>query len=64
VRGEGTHRFASDQTKAIQSGVSPIPRQPPHSKTAAEHVKRLIQAGDLDRVSAFLEEVKQDGVAV
>ena len=27
----------------------------------AEHLKRLTHEGDLDRVSAFLEEVKEKG---
>jgi len=34
VRGEGTHRFGSDHPQTNQSGVSPVPRQPPHSKTS------------------------------
>src|ERR1017187_5579455 len=34
VRGEGIHRFRFGPPQAIQSGVSPVPRQPPHSKTS------------------------------
>jgi hypothetical protein len=30
-------------------------------RKAAEHLKRLIHDGDLDRVSVFLEEVKAKG---
>ena len=33
VRGEGTHRFGLGPLRLAQSGVSPVPRQPPHSKT-------------------------------
>src|SRR5688572_10565675 len=33
VRGEGTHRFGLNARQEFQSGVSPVPRQPPHSKT-------------------------------
>ncbi len=33
VRGEGTHRFGLDAQPISESGVSPVPRQPPHSKT-------------------------------
>src|SRR5688572_7334338 len=33
VRGEGTHRFGLNARPEFQSGVSPVPRQPPHSKT-------------------------------
>ncbi len=36
VRGEGTHRFRFDPPQASQSGVSPVPRQPPHSKTSRQ----------------------------
>ena len=36
VRGEGTHRFRFDPPQACQSGVSPVPRQPPHSKTSRQ----------------------------
>jgi hypothetical protein len=36
VRGEGTHRFRFGPPQAIQSGVSPVPRQPPHSKTSRQ----------------------------
>ena len=36
VRGEGTHRFPLDPPQTIQSGVSPVPRQPPHSKTSRQ----------------------------
>jgi hypothetical protein len=35
VRGEGTHRFGFGLPPAGQSGVSPVPRQPPHSKRFA-----------------------------
>jgi len=31
VRGEGTHRFRFSPPRVCQSGVSPVPRQPPHS---------------------------------
>ena len=30
-------------------------------RMAAEHLKRLIHEGDLDRVGAFLDEVKSKG---
>ena len=33
VRGEGTRRFRRERTVRIESGVSPVPRQPPQSKT-------------------------------
>ncbi len=33
ARGEGTHRFGWGGAQPSQSGVSPVPRQPPHSKT-------------------------------
>ena len=33
MRGEGTHRFGLPGGDPRQSGVSPVPRQPPHSKT-------------------------------
>jgi hypothetical protein len=33
--GEGTHRFRFDPPQAIQSGVSPVPRQPPHFRGIA-----------------------------
>ena len=36
VRGEGIHRFRFGPPQAIQSGVSPVPRQPPHSKTSRQ----------------------------
>ena len=36
VRGEGTHRFHFGPPQASQSGVSPVPRQPPHSKTSRQ----------------------------
>ena len=36
LRGEGTHRFRFDPPPASQSGVSPVPRQPPHSKTSRQ----------------------------
>ena len=36
MRGEGTHRFRFDPPQAIQSGVSPVPRQPPHPKTSRQ----------------------------
>ena len=36
LRGEGTHRFRFNPPQAIQSGVSPVPRQPPHPKTSRQ----------------------------
>jgi len=33
VRGEGTHRFGLNASHEFESGVSPVTRQPPHSKT-------------------------------
>ena len=36
VRGEGTHRFGLGRRCRYQSGVSPVPRQPPHSKTSRQ----------------------------
>jgi hypothetical protein len=36
LRGEGTHRFRFNPPQAIQSGVSPVPRQPPHCNTSRQ----------------------------
>jgi len=33
VGGEGTHRFCLGRAAPSQSGASPVPRRPPHSKT-------------------------------
>jgi len=35
VRGEGTRRFSSARVQMEESGVSPVPRQPPQSKPLA-----------------------------
>ena len=35
VRGEDAHRFGNGGSQTSESGVSPVPRQPPHSKTLA-----------------------------
>ena len=34
VRGGGAHRFGNGHASSTESGVSPVPRQPPHSKTS------------------------------
>ena len=37
MRVGGTHRFGLRAGRDFQSGVSPVPRQPPHSKTLARY---------------------------
>ena len=64
VRGEGTHRFGSGDPQTIQSGVSPVPRQPPHSKISRRSgrfmespLSRLRMHWDHERVR-FMERIR------
>ncbi len=46
VRGKGTHRFpevGNIERGWTQSGVSPVPRQPPHSKTLRRFERRVCE---------------------
>jgi len=45
----------------LKKAMEPLEKNGDASRKAAEYLKRLIHAGDLDRVSAFLERVKQEG---
>ena len=44
VRGEGTHRFGSAHWAPSESGVSPVPRQPPQSKTLTRQFATFLLA--------------------
>jgi hypothetical protein len=63
-----TSQTPSPQSKTWRSFTDPSQRHgfstAPATRIAAEHLKRLIHEGDLDRVSAFLEQVKQQGSVV
>ena len=48
----------------LKKAIEPLENNGDSARKAAEHLKRLIHAGDLDRVSAFLEQVKQAGGVV
>jgi signal transduction histidine kinase/DNA-binding NarL/FixJ family response regulator len=46
---------------ALKKAMEPLERDGESGRKAAAALKRLIQAGDMDRVSEFLEKVNQDG---
>jgi len=46
---------------ALKKAIEPLENNGEAGRKAAEVLKRLIQAGDLDRVGEFLEEVKDKG---
>jgi hypothetical protein len=48
----------------LKKAIEPLENNGDSAHKAAEHLKRLIHEGDLDRVSAFLEQVKQAGGVV
>jgi CheY-like chemotaxis protein len=48
----------------LKKAMEPLENNGDAARKAAECLKRLIHAGDLDRVSAFLEEVKEKGGVV
>jgi len=48
---------------ALKKAIEPLETNGESGRKAAETLKRLIQAGDLDRVGAFLGKVKQEGSA-
>jgi len=45
----------------LKKAIEPLENNGDAARKAAEHLKRLIHAGDLDRVSAFLEQIKREG---
>jgi CheY-like chemotaxis protein len=45
----------------LKKAIEPLENNGDSSRQAVEHLKRLIHDGDLDRVSAFLEQVKREG---
>jgi CheY-like chemotaxis protein len=46
---------------ALKKAIEPLENNGDTARKAAEYLKRLIHEGDLDRVSAFLEQVKAKG---
>jgi len=46
---------------ALKKAIEPLETNGEGGRKAAEALRRLIHAGDLDRVGAFLEQVKQEG---
>jgi signal transduction histidine kinase/ligand-binding sensor domain-containing protein/CheY-like chemotaxis protein len=48
----------------LKKAIEPLEHNGDSARQAAEYLKRLIHEGDLDRVSAFLEKVKQEGGVV
>jgi len=46
---------------ALKKAIEPLETNGESGRKAAEALRRLIQAGDLDRVGAFLEEVRDKG---
>ena len=46
---------------ALKKAIEPLENNGESGRKAADALKRLIHEGDLDRVSAFLERVKQEG---
>jgi CheY-like chemotaxis protein len=48
----------------LKKAMEPLENNGDSARKAAEYLKRLIHAGDLDRVSAFLEQVKREGGVV
>jgi CheY-like chemotaxis protein len=48
----------------LKKAIEPLENNGDSARKAAEHLKRLIHEGDLDRVSAFLEQVKEKGGVV
>jgi len=49
---------------ALKKAIEPLEVTGESGRKAAVVLKRLIHAGDLDRVSAFLEKVKQEGAVL
>ncbi|MHB8520022.1 MAG: LamG-like jellyroll fold domain-containing protein [Limisphaerales bacterium] len=45
----------------LKKAMEPLENNGDSARKAAEYLKRLIHEGDLDRVSAFLEKVQQEG---
>ena len=45
----------------LKKAMEPLENNGESARQAADYLKRLIHEGDLDRVSAFLEQVKQEG---
>ena len=49
---------------ALKKAIEPLENNGDSARQVAEYLKRLVHDGDLDRVSAFLEKVKQEGGVV
>jgi hypothetical protein len=48
---------------ALKKAIEPLENDGGSGRQAAAALRRLMQAGDLDQVSAFLEKVRHDGGA-